>query len=101
MKYLRALDFQTGKVAWEIPQVGPIDGKRMAGLLGSAGGLLFYGDPSGYFVAADERDGKTLWRMPLNATIKTSPMTYTAGGEQYIALAVGSNIVTFGLPPRP
>ncbi len=75
-KYLRALDIQTGKIAWEVPQVGPIDGKRVAGLLGTAGGLLFYGDPSGYFIAADERDGKTLWRIPLNATIKTSPMTF-------------------------
>ena len=41
--------------------------KRVAGVLGTAGGLLFYGDASGYFVAADERDGKTLWRVPLNA----------------------------------
>jgi PQQ-dependent dehydrogenase (methanol/ethanol family) len=96
-KYLRALDIETGKIAWEIPQVGPVDGKRVAGLLATAGGLLFYGDPSGYFLAADERDGKTLWRLPLNATIKTSPMTYSAGGEQFITLAVGSNIMSFGL----
>jgi glucose dehydrogenase len=45
-------------------------------VLGTAGGILFYGDPSGEFLAVDERDGKTLWRLPLNATIKTSPMTY-------------------------
>jgi hypothetical protein len=41
--------------------------------------------------------GKTLWRVPLNATIKTSPMTFAVGGQQFIALAVGSNIVCFGL----
>jgi PQQ-dependent dehydrogenase (methanol/ethanol family) len=98
MKYLRALNIETGEVVWETPQVGPIDGKRGAGLLGTAGGLLFYGDPSGYLLAVDERDGKTLWRLPLNATIKTSPITYSAGGEQFIALAVGSNILSFGLP---
>jgi len=96
-KVLRALDIESGKVVWEVPQVGPIDGKRVAGLLGTAGGLLFYGDPSGYFVAADERTGKTLWRIPLNATIKTSPMSYAAGGKQFVALAVGSNIMAFGL----
>lgn len=96
-KYLRAIDIETGKIAWEIPQVGPIDGKRVAGILGTAGGLLFYGDPSGYFLTADERDGKTLWRLPLNATIKTSPMTYSVDGEQYVTLAAGSNILTFGL----
>jgi len=63
----------------------------------TAGGTLFYGDPSGEFVARDERDGKALWHFPLNAIVKTSPMTYTVGGEQYVALAVGSNIMCFGL----
>ena len=97
-KYLRAIDIETGKIAWEVPQVGPVDGKRVAGILGTAGGLLFYGDPSGYLVAVHERDGKTLWHIPLHATIKTSPMTYSAGGKQFIALAAGSNIMSFALP---
>jgi alcohol dehydrogenase (cytochrome c) len=96
-RYLRALDIETGKILWEIPQAGPADGKRDAGILGTAAGILFYGDASGYFVAVDERDGKMLWRVPLNATIKTSPMTFTSGGQQFIALAVGSNIMSFGL----
>ena len=96
-KYLRAIDIETGRIVWEVPQAGPIDGKRVAGVLGTAGGLLFYGDASGSFVAADERDGKALWHVPLNATIKTSPMTFAAGGEQYVALAAGSNIMCFGL----
>jgi PQQ-dependent dehydrogenase (methanol/ethanol family) len=97
-RYLRALDIETGKIAWEVPQAGVADGtKRDAGVLGTAAGILFYGDASGYFVAADERDGKTLWRVPLNATIKTSPMTFAIGGQQFIALAVGSNIMCFGL----
>jgi PQQ-dependent dehydrogenase (methanol/ethanol family) len=96
-RYLRALDIETGKIVWEIPQAGPAEGKRDAGVLGTAAGLLFYGDASGYFVAVDERDGNTLWRVPLNASIKTSPMTFAIGGRQFIALAVGSNIVCFGL----
>jgi len=96
-KYLRALDIETGKIVWEVPQAGPTDGKRSAGVLGTAGGLLFYGDASGYLVAADERDGKTLWHVPLNATIKTSPMTFAVRGQQFVALAAGSNIMCFGL----
>ena len=96
-KYLRALDIETGKIVWEIPQEGPTDGKRVAGVLATAGGILFYGDPSGNLIAADERDGKTLWRIPLNATIKTSAMTYAVDGEQFIGLAVGSNVMAFGL----
>lgn len=97
-KYLRALNIETGKIVWEVPQEGPTDGKRVAGVLGTAGGLLFYGDPSGYLIAADERNGKTLWRVPLNATIKTSPMSYTASGEQFVSLSVGSNVLSFALP---
>lgn len=97
-KYLRALNIETGETAWEVPLVGPVDGKRVAGILGTAGGLLFYGDPSGYLIAADERNGKTLWSIPLHATIKTSPMTFTVAGRQYVTLAVGSNLMTFAIP---
>ena len=97
-KYLRALDIETGKIVWEIPEVGPTDGKRAAGVLGTAGGILFYGDASGEFLAVDERDGKTLWRVPLNTTMKTSPMTYEVDGEQFVTLAAGSNLMTFALP---
>ena len=97
-RYLRALDIETGNIVWEIPQAGVAEGtKRDAGVLATAAGIVFYGDASGYFVAVDERDGKTLWRVPLNATIKTSPMTFAIDGQQFIALAVGSNIIAFGL----
>jgi len=30
--------------------------------------------------------------------MKTSPMTYAVDGEQFVTLAVGSNIMTFALP---
>lgn len=98
-KYLRAINIDTGEIAWEVPEFGPTDGKRMAGVLATAGGLVLYGDPSGEFVALDQRDGKVLWHFPLNALFKTSPMTYTVGGEQFVAIAVGSDIVCFGLSP--
>jgi PQQ-dependent dehydrogenase (methanol/ethanol family) len=97
-KYLRALDIETGKVAWEIPQIGPTDGKKWAGIMATAGGLLFYGDPNGDFVAADERNGKDLWHFPTNEIIKSSPITYTVNGKQYVAIAAGPGIVAFALP---
>jgi PQQ-dependent dehydrogenase (methanol/ethanol family) len=97
-KYLRALDIESGEIVWEIPEVGPVDGKRVAGVLATAGGIVFYGDPNGEFVAVDAQAGKTLWHFPLNAIIKTSPMTFTVDGEQFVAIAAGSNIVSFGLP---
>lgn len=66
--------------------------------LATAGGLVFYGDRNGYMVAVDARTGKTLWHFPVHGEIKASPMTYTVDGKQYIALAVGSNMLSFGLP---
>jgi hypothetical protein len=30
--------------------------------------------------------------------IKSSPMTYNVDGKQFVALAVGSNVMCFGLP---
>jgi outer membrane protein assembly factor BamB len=97
-KYLRALDIETGKIVWEIPQTGPIEGKRWAGVLATAGGILLYADPNGDLVAVDQRNGKRLWHIPTNETIKTAPITYMAGGHQYIAIAAGSGILCFGLP---
>jgi PQQ-dependent dehydrogenase (methanol/ethanol family) len=97
-KYLRAIDIETGKIVWEAPQIGPVDGKRNAGVLATAGGILFYGDASGDIVALNERDGKALWHFPTSGINKASPMTYMVGGKQFVALAVGPNILCFGLP---
>lgn len=97
-KYLRAIDIDTGRIVWERRQFGEIEGKREAGLLATAGGLLFYGDPSGDFVAMDDRTGKPLWHFPAGSENKTSPMTYTVRGKQFIAIAIGPNIIGFGLP---
>jgi outer membrane protein assembly factor BamB len=96
-KYLRALDIETGKTVWEVPQIGTAESKHWAGVLATAGGILFYGDPGGAFVAADQRDGKALWHFPTNAVIKASPITYMAGDKQLVVLAAGSNILCFGL----
>ncbi len=95
-KYLRAIDIETGKIAWEDPLTGSTDSKRWSGVLATAGGLLFYGDPVGDFAAVDAHDGKPLWHFVTNQTIKAAPMTYMIEGKQYVALAAGSDIICFG-----
>ena len=95
-KYLRAIDLATGALRWEIPQDGP--GNSWGGVLSTAGGLVFFGHDSGDFAAADARTGKLLWRFPANQLWKASPMTYTAGGRQYVVTAAGANILAFALP---
>lgn len=99
--YLRALDIDSGNIAWEIPEFGPAYeavGGGLPGVLATAGGLVFYGDPGGNLVAVDQKQGKTLWHFPNNEINTGSPMTFLAGGQQYVAVAAGSHILCFGLP---
>jgi PQQ-dependent dehydrogenase (methanol/ethanol family) len=96
-RFLRAVNIETGEIAWEVPQPGPARAKTWSGVLATAGGLVFYGQPNGGFTAADERTGKTLWHFPTNVRMKASPMTFTFQGNQYIAVAAGPNILCFGL----
>ena len=72
--------------------------KTWPGVLGTAGGLLFYGDPNGTFAAADERDGKSLWHFPTNVYMKASPMTFAVDGKQFVVTVAGPNVICFGLP---
>ncbi len=96
-RFLRAVNIDTGAIAWEVPQPGAARAKTWTGALATAGGLVFYGQPNGGFAAVDQRDGKTLWRFPTNVRMKASPMTFTVGGNQYVAVAAGPNILCFGL----
>jgi PQQ-dependent dehydrogenase (methanol/ethanol family) len=94
--FLKAIDIQTGKTKWEIADAtGGILG---SGLMATAGGLIFYGDASGAFVAADANTGKLLWHFNTGQTWKGGPMTYTIDGRQYIGVAAGTTILAFGLP---
>jgi glucose dehydrogenase len=96
-RFLRALKIDSGEIAWEVPQPGPARAKTWSGVLATAGGLVFYGQPNGGFVAVDERTGKALWRFETNARMKASPMTFSLGGNQYVVVAAGPNILCFGL----
>jgi len=97
MKVLRAFDINTGKVAWEIPMTGNPE-KNYSGVLSTAGGVVFFGESSGGIAAADATSGKYLWHFETNQILKGSPMTYQTGGRQYIAIAAGTNILSFALP---
>ena len=95
-KFLRAINLETGKIAWEIPQNGTAN--SWGGVLSTAGGLVFFCEDSGAFAAAESRTGKLLWHFQASENWKASPMTYMVRGKQYVAVAAGSNIISFGLP---
>jgi alcohol dehydrogenase (cytochrome c) len=92
---VKAIDIQTGRTAWEIPDVG--GGILGSGLMVTAGGLVFYGDGRGAFVAADAATGKALWHFNTGERWKAGPMTYTVDANQYIGMVAGSTVLAFGL----
>ena len=99
-KILRAFDIETGKVAWQIDMTGPVQ-SNYSGVLTTSGGLVFFGESSGGFAAVDASTGKYLWHFETNHPIKASPMTYEVNGKQYVAIASGTNILSFALPDSP
>ena len=95
-KFLRAIDIQTGQIAWEIPNLS--GGVIASGVMSTAGGLVFFGDAAGgAFVAADARTGTLLWQFNTGLGWKAAPMSYAIDGKQYVAVAAGSTILAFGL----
>jgi PQQ-dependent dehydrogenase (methanol/ethanol family) len=95
-KALRAIDIETGKIAWEIPQTNGTEG-NYSGVLSTAGGVVFYGETGGSFAAVDAKNGRPLWHFETNQPWKASPMTYEVNGRQYVAIASGANILAFAL----
>ena len=94
---LRAFDIATGTPRWELPQTGPAN--SWGGVLSTAGGVVLFGEDGGLFTAVDAKSGKRLWQWPTGQVWRSSPMTYVFDGKQYVAAAVGSNIMAFGLVP--
>jgi len=92
---IRALDPETGNVRWNFPIQ---EGSSSAGVLATAGGVLFASSRDGYLIALDAATGKALWRYQTGAAIRSSPVSYAVDGKQYIAVASGSALITFALP---
>jgi alcohol dehydrogenase (cytochrome c) len=93
--FLTAIDYRTGRVAWRKPFMNTAGGVG-AGLLTTAGGVLFGGDGSGNFVAFDARDGKPLWHTRIGNNTN-APQTYLVDGRQHVLVAIGDTLYAFTL----
>jgi alcohol dehydrogenase (cytochrome c) len=51
----------------------------------------------GDFLALDAATGKLLWHFQTGGAVWASPISFTSEGKQYITVASGSSILTFGL----
>ena len=90
---IRALSPTTGDKEWEFRMTGVGQG----GLLSTDGDILVTGTDEGYMLVLDSFTGRNLFRRNLGGLIAASPITFTAGGKQRIAITSGNAMFVFGL----
>ncbi len=93
---LKAIEPQTGKVKWSHAYT-PLQGTG-AGILTTAGHLLFTGDPFHHFVAFDPANGRILWHVGLDRNVSNGAITYELDGHQYVVVSAGDDLYAFTLP---
>ncbi len=95
--YLEAIDPLTGKAKWKTAFKSP----NWAGTLVTAGGLVFTGELTGEFIAADSDTGKILWQFQTPSGIIGQPITWEHDGKQYVTVTSGTGGVYVLKTPDP
>jgi alcohol dehydrogenase (cytochrome c) len=80
----------TGDVKKKLHQPYP----NHSAALTTAGGLIFTGFVDGSFAAYDDVSLEKLWEINVGVGFNAPPMTFEAGGKQYIAIMSGLSRVT-------
>ena len=92
---IKALDPETGKTMWEFKLY---QGSLTAGVLATAGAVVFAASREGHLIALDAKTGHFLWRFQTGAAIEASPMSYAVDGKQFVAVSSGNTLYSFALP---
>jgi quinoprotein glucose dehydrogenase len=116
---LAAVAVATGEIRWQVPlgefpklpaEVAKSAGSiSLGGPIVTAGGLTFIGASFDSFLKAyDVETGALLWRGALPTSARSVPMTYIAGGKQFVVISAGGHegtitridntVVAFSLP---
>jgi quinoprotein glucose dehydrogenase len=121
---IRAIDLRTGLTLWDRPlgqalRNGPfgipsglpleIGTPNNGGALVTAGGVVFVAAATDNLIRAiDLRSGRTLWTDKLPAGGQATPMSYEAGGRQFVVIMtgghhfmetpVGDQVIAYALP---
>ena len=90
---IRAFRPASGEIQWEYK----IFSAPSAGVLSTAGGLLFAGTNEGDFLALDATSGKSLWRFQAGGAVQSNPMSYLSEGKQHVAIAAGNALFVFAV----
>jgi alcohol dehydrogenase (cytochrome c) len=93
-----SISAETGQTLWKHEQRA-----GMLSLVATGGGLVFGGDSNGRFKALDDKTGAVLWESIVGSPASGYPISFSAGGKQYIAAIVGPSLEansTRGLTPE-
>ncbi len=82
---LKAIDPDTGEIKWEYKNDAPL----WAGVMTTAGGLVFTGTPEGEFIAFDDETGEKLWSFQTGSGVVGQPVTWEQDGEQFVSVISG------------
>lgn len=82
---LTAWDPVDQQQVWEVPFESMVN----AGVLATAGGLVFQGTSDGRLVAYADDTGEVLWSQQVGIGIMAPPMTYALNGVQYVSVLAG------------
>lgn len=82
---LLAWDPVRQRAAWSVPRKTVWNG----GILATAGDLVFQGTAEGMLFAYDASTGRRLWGFNAGLGIIAAPISYAAGGKQYVSVLVG------------
>ena len=85
--YLRALQPNTGELAWEYEMPGHILNEN----------CVISGDDDGHLVALDAKTGEDLWHFQMGNDLYASPITYSVDGRQYVMIATATDLFAFAL----
>jgi quinoprotein glucose dehydrogenase len=95
---LTAVDMQHGTIRWQIPLGDTpwihlnLGVPNLGGPIVTASGVVFIAASlDDRLRAFDVNSGKLLWEMKLPAGGQATPMTYSAGGRQYLVIAAGGH----------
>jgi alcohol dehydrogenase (cytochrome c) len=91
---IRAIDPKTGEKKWDFKMVNYTE----AGVLSTAGGLVFGGGMDGDFMALDAQTGKALWHAYLGGANTSGPISYAVDGKQYVVGTGAGVMFVFALP---
>ncbi len=95
--HFSAYDAATGERKWSWKDQYPMAG----GTLATAGGVVFTGSQTGEALAFNDSTGKVLWKFQTGSAVRGQPITWTAGGKQFVAFGSGGGGIAVQIVGQP